>query len=216
MGRCLIQHERNACQSEFHPVQKCTKTNNKNRTEIGAVNRAPQTRQVGVCRSKEVDTKNRRAKIKIISPSTGPWVGLGNGLNGCVSAGSGVGCTLIPPGPVPLGVKNERTPDSVVVALPEAKEASDDNGTDDPVVPSVISPEVGACVNVADELATEEARVLDVALALEVALAIEDVAEDTFAELKLELSDKEAEEDDNVEPVAFALSVLNGSADDWA
>lgn len=55
-----------------------------------------------------------------------------------------MGCTLYPPGPVPLGVKKERQPDSVDVALPDAKEASEDNGTDDPVVPRVISAEVGA------------------------------------------------------------------------
>lgn len=70
------------------------------------------------------------------SPLTGPWVGLGNGAKGCISAGFAGGCTLIPPGPVPLGVAD-------AVAFPAGDEFTlltdgEDSGMETPVEPSVV------------------------------------------------------------------------------
>ena len=50
------------------------------------------------------------------APGTESWVGLGNGVKEWVSAGSAVGCTAIPPGPVSLAVVSERnTTDEVAL-----------------------------------------------------------------------------------------------------
>lgn len=126
-----------------------------------------------------------------------------------------MGCTLKPPGPVPLGVKNDTTvPDSVVVAFPDEKDASEDRGTDDPTVPNVAPVIVGAAVSVEDE--ADSVSEDEVALALEVALSI-DVADETSLELKFALTDDVRDESvGSAELVAFALSVLKGSAEDWA
>lgn len=70
------------------------------------------------------------------SPLTGPWVGLGNGAKGCISAGFAGGWTSMPPGPVPLGVAD-------AVAFPAGDEFTlladgEDSGMETPVEPSVV------------------------------------------------------------------------------
>ena len=66
-------------------------------------------------------------------PATGDWVGLGKGLNVWVCAGSEVGWTSIPPGPVALGVY----PGAYEVDPFVAYEDRAVTGRDEPVVPKV-------------------------------------------------------------------------------
>ena len=114
---------------------------------------------------------------------------------------------------MPLGVKKDNMPSgSVVVSTPEGKEASDDRGTDAPVVPKVPPGVNGASVSVEE---AAEVSVLPVALALEVALRMEVVAE-TPLELKLALGNDDVTEENEgmAELVAVKLKELKEAAED--
>ena len=114
---------------------------------------------------------------------------------------------------MPLGVKKDNMPSgSVVVSTPEGKEASDDRGTDAPVVPKVPPGVNGAYVSVEE---AAEVSVLPVALALEVALRMEVVAE-TPLKLKLALGNDDVTEENEgmAELVAFKLKELKEAAED--
>ena len=116
---------------------------------------------------------------------------------------------------MPLGVKKDNMPSgSVVVSTPEGKEASDDRGTDAPVVPKVPPGVNGASVSV-EEAAEVSVLPVALALALEVALRMEVVAE-TPLELKLALGNDDVTEENEgmAELVALKLKELKEAAED--
>lgn len=100
------------------------------------------------------------------SPGTGAWVGLGNGVNGCVSSGFGEGCTFISFGPVMLAVElGVKEPDGVEDPLVE--NGKEESGMDIPVEPNVpeIVIDVAAGMEVAEEL--DSVGTVDVVVGLE-------------------------------------------------
>lgn len=95
-------------------------------------------------------------------PPTGPCVGLGNGLNVCVTAGFADGWTAIPPGPVPLavepGVNDAENVDVTFVGI------ADESGMEtpvDPMVPDAVNVDVNEALGTESELARVELKTVD-------------------------------------------------------